>query len=43
MQELTTLITVAAIMSGVFILISSLSYLYSLRQIKNKTAVLSLD
>lgn len=38
MQELTTLITVAAIMSGVFILISSLSYLYSLRQIKNKTA-----
>lgn len=38
MQELTTLITVAAIMGGVFILISSLSYLYSLRQIKNKTA-----
>ena len=38
MQGLTTLITVAAIMSGVFILISSLSYLYSLRQIKNKTA-----
>ena len=38
MQGLTTLITVAAIMGGVFILISSLSYLYSLRQIKNKTA-----
>ena len=38
MQELTTLITVAAIMGGVFILISSLSHLYSLRQIKNKTA-----
>ena len=38
MQGLTTLITIAAIMSGVFILISSLSYLYSLRQIKNKTA-----
>lgn len=38
MQGLTTLITVAAIMSGVLILISSLSYLYSLRQIKNKTA-----
>ena len=38
MQELTTLITVAAIMGGVFILIFSLSYLYSLRQIKNKTA-----
>lgn len=37
MQGLTTLITVAAIMGGVFILISSLSYLYSLRQIKNKT------
>ena len=43
MQGLTTLITVVAIMGGVFILISSLSYLYSLRQIKNKTAVLSLD
>ena len=38
MQGLTTLIIVAAIMGGVFILISSLSYLYSLRQIKNKTA-----
>ena len=38
MQGLTTLITVAAIMGGVFILISSLSYLYSPRQIKNKTA-----
>ena len=38
MQGLTTLITVAVIMGGVFILISSLSYLYSLRQIKNKTA-----
>ena len=38
MQGLTTLITVAAIMGGIFILISSLSYLYSLRQIKNKTA-----
>ena len=38
MQGLTTLITVAAIMGGIFILISLLSYLYSLRQIKNKTA-----
>ena len=38
MQGLTTLITVAAVMGGIFILISSLSYLYSLRQIKNKTA-----
>ena len=38
MEGITTLIIVAAVMGGVFILITSLSYLYSLRQIKNKTA-----
>ena len=38
MEGITTLIIVAAAMGGVFILITSLSYLYSLRQIKNKTA-----
>ena len=37
MQGVQTLILVAAIMGGVFILISALAYMYSLRGIKSKT------
>ena len=37
MEGITTLISVAAIMGGIFIVISSMSYLFSLRQIRNKT------
>ena len=37
MEGITTLISAAAIMGGIFIVISSMSYLFSLRQIRNKT------
>ena len=37
MEGITTLISEAAIMGGIFIVISSMSYLFSLRQIRNKT------
>ena len=37
MQGVQTLILVAAIMGGVFILISALAYMYSLRGIKSRT------
>ena len=37
MEGITTLISAAAIMGGIFIVISSMSYRFSLRQIRNKT------
>ena len=38
MQGVQTLLIVAAVMGGVFLLIPALSYLYTLRGIKNKKA-----
>ena len=37
MQGVQTLILVAAIMGGIFVLISALAYMYSMREIKSRT------
>ena len=37
MEGVKILLLVAAVMGGIFVLISSLAYMYSMRGIKNKT------